>query len=379
MRHAFSAPIRALSVFLALCCLLASAPVCKAAAPGAPAMSGYARPYIEALTKLVPFACEDYTAPIQRGAFAALVYDVLRQMDPDLLTDTKPSFADTDDLRVGALQQAGLITGKDAARFAPNDVLTREEAAAVFGRAFDRLGFRPLGQAPAFSDQSDIAPWAASAVAVLCPYKIFIGADNGSFRPKDRLTWEQAAVIAQRFLRMRELFELDTPLPDGYRAWQTWSATYIEDQTGRVIFSLPRYFPLEMGRSVEHYDGLRVCPYQDRFLCITSGLDAAHAAQGSTTPGTVVFDLLSGRELLFVPMRKNDSGNFASGFSCLTADGEALVFYHQRQQGSVMGGSGTYVYGVYDIEGNERLPLSHSWQDLYRGGWVSEETEPFAN
>mgnify|MGYP000081373233 FL=1 len=133
-----------------------------------------------------------------------------------------------------------------------------------------------------------------------------------------------------------------------------------------------------MGKSVESYDGLRIFAYKGSYLYIASGIDAASAAQGSTIPGTVVFDGSSGRELMFVPMQQNDVGNWASGFYGLTSDGEYLIFYHQTQQGSIMGSSGKYVYGIYDIYVNELFPISHAWQDLYDGGWVNEETEPFS-
>ena len=42
-----------------------------------------------------------------------------------------------------------------------------------------------------------------------------------------------------------------------------------------------------------------------------------------------------------------------------------------------MSDNGKYVYGIYDINGNEILSVSHLWQALYSAGWVSEETEPF--
>lgn len=176
---------------------------------------------------------------------------------------------------------------------------------------------------------------------------------------------------------MTELFEVDEPLPDGYSAWQTWSASYVEDNKGKVIFSLPRYFPPEMGKWVESYDGIRICKYKDSYIYITSGIDAISAAQGSTIPGTAVFDILSGSELMFVPMQQNDIGNWASGFYDFTADGEYLIFYHQTHKGSTMSDGGKYVYGIYDINGNEILSVSHLWQALYSAGWVSEETEPF--
>ena len=35
-----------------------------------------------------------------------------------------------------------------------------------------------------FADKGDISPWAVSAVDSLCPYKLFIGSDNGKFLPK---------------------------------------------------------------------------------------------------------------------------------------------------------------------------------------------------
>ena len=90
-----------------------------------------------------------------------------------------------------------------------------------------------------------------------------------------------------------------------------------------------------------------------------------------------MFDILSGSELMFVPMQQNDIGNWASGFYDFTADGEYLIFYHQTHKGSTMSDGGKYVYGIYDINGNEILSVSHLWQALYSAGWVSEETEPF--
>lgn len=327
----------------------------------------------------------DYTKPIKRDEFARLIYFAIKQMSDAMTTkvvlnDAAPPFSDTDDVFVGALSNAGIIMGRNDEIFSPNDFLTREEAAVIIGRTFDLFGFKQLNKTTDFADKGDISPWAVSAVDSLCPYKLFIGSDNGKFLPKSTITREQAAVITQRFMRMTEIFKftVDEPLPNGYSVWQTWSASYIEDGAGKVVFSLPRYYPPEMGKSVESYDGLRIFAYKGSYLYIASGIDAASAAQGSTIPGTVVFDGSSGRELMFVPMQQNDVGNWASGFYGLTSDGEYLIFYHQTQQGSIMGSSGKYVYGIYDINGNELLPISHAWQDLYDGGWVNEETEPFS-
>lgn len=382
MRSSLYYHIKLISVLLTVFLIFANFSVSRAAMLENANISEYAKPYIEKLTESIQFDYDDYTKPIKRDEFARLIYFSVKQMSDTMntkviLNDVKPLFTDTDDVCIGALSNAGIITGRNDECFSPNDFLTREEAAAVIGRAFDLFGFKCLNKITNFADKSNISPWAVSAVDSLCPYKIIIGTDNGNFLPKNTITREQAAIITQRFMRMTELFEVDEPLPDGYSAWQTWSASYVEDNKGKVIFSLPRYFPPEMGKSVESYDGIRICKYKDRYIYITSGIDAISAAQGSTIPGTAVFDILSGSELMFVPMRQNDIGNWASGFYGLTSDGEYLIFYHQTHQGSIMSDNGKYVYGIYDINGNEILSVSHLWQALYSAGWVSEETEPF--
>lgn len=382
MRSSLSYHIKSISVLLTVLLILANFSVSRAATLENANISEYAKPYIEKLTESIQFDYDDYTKPIKRDEFARLIYFSVKQMSDTMntkviLNDVKPLFTDTDDVCIGALSNAGIITGRNDECFSPNDFLTREEAAAVIGRAFDLFGFKRLNKITNFADKSNISPWAVSAVDSLCPYKIIIGTDNGNFLPKSTTTREQAAIITQRFMRMTELFEVDEPLPDGYSAWQTWSASYVEDNKGKVIFSLPRYFPPEMGKSVESYDGIRICKYKDSYIYITSGIDAISAAQGSTIPGTAVFDILSGSELMFVPMQQNDIGNWASGFYDFTADGEYLIFYHQTHKGSTMSDGGKYVYGIYDINGNEILSVSHLWQALYSAGWVSEETEPF--
>ena len=382
MRSSLSYHIKSMSVLLTVLLIFANFSVSRAATLENANISEYAKPYIEKLTESIQFDYDDYTKPIKRDEFARLIYFSVKQMSDTMntkviLNDVKPLFTDTDDVCIGALSNAGIITGRNDECFSPNDFLTREEAAAVIGRAFDLFGFKRLNKITNFADKSNISPWAVSAVDSLCPYKIIIGTDNGNFLPKSTITGEQAAIITQRFMRMTELFEVDEPLPDGYSAWQTWSASYVEDNKGKVIFSLPRYFPPEMGKSVESYDGIRICKYKDSYIYITSGIDAISAAQGSTIPGTAVFDILSGSELMFVPMQQNDIGNWASGFYDFTADGEYLIFYHQTHKGSTMSDGGKYVYGIYDINGNEILSVSHLWQALYSAGWVSEETEPF--
>ena len=382
MRSSLYYHIKLISVLLTVFLIFANFSVSRAATLENANISEYAKPYIEKLTESIQFDYDDYTKPIKRDEFARLIYFSVKQMSDTMntkviLNDVKPLFTDTDDVCIGALSNAGIITGRNDECFSPNDFLTREEAAAVIGRAFDLFGFKSLNKITNFADKSNISPWAVSAVDSLCPYKIIIGTDNGNFLPKSTITREQAAVITQRFMRMTELFEVDEPLPDGYSAWQTWSASYVEDNKGKVIFSLPRYFPPEMGKSVESYDGIRICKYKDSYIYITSGIDAISAAQGSTILGTAVFDILSGSELMFVPMQQNDIGNWASGFYDFTADGEYLIFYHQTHKGSTMSDGGKYVYGIYDINGNEILSVSHLWQALYSAGWVSEETEPF--
>ena len=77
-----------------------------------------------------------------------------------------------------------IIKGKSETEFAPNDSLTREEAATEI--YFD------------FADGAQISDWAINNVQVICNMGIMQGVGDNRFAPKDLYTTEQAIATLVR-------------------------------------------------------------------------------------------------------------------------------------------------------------------------------------
>lgn len=116
------------------------------------------------------------------------------------------NFSDTRNEDVLALAQKGIIRGKSDTVFAPNDFLTREEAATILQRTLGCLGAD--AQKPSdltFSDDADISDWAKEAVYALNGEGILLGTVENNFSPKSNFTKEQAvATVLRIYDRLRE-------------------------------------------------------------------------------------------------------------------------------------------------------------------------------
>ena len=92
------------------------------------------------------------------------------------------------------LSDSGVITGFPDGTFRPDDAVTRGELAKIVSLAF---GYTQAN-GNAFSDVSDDA-WYAPYVYGLAERGILIG-DGGLFRPLDKLTRQDVAVVCARLL-----------------------------------------------------------------------------------------------------------------------------------------------------------------------------------
>lgn len=92
----------------------------------------------------------------------------------------------------------GIAQGFGDGSFRPNQPVTREQFIVMIMNAI-----RPNEEAssmPAFTDDDEIAPWAAKAVALADELGLMSGYEDGSFRPKNELTRAQLAVLIARTL-----------------------------------------------------------------------------------------------------------------------------------------------------------------------------------
>ncbi|MBO5408637.1 MAG: S-layer homology domain-containing protein [Clostridia bacterium] len=142
----------------------------------------------------------NFPGAITREVFCELVYNYISEFGDLTVDDGHIAFWDTDNPKIRVLSTMGIINGKSETEFAPDDLLTREEAATILNRlilvvhpdlASTELYFE-------FADGVQISDWAMSAVQRICNLGIMKGIGNNKFAPKDYYTTEQAVVTLVR-------------------------------------------------------------------------------------------------------------------------------------------------------------------------------------
>ena len=110
--------------------------------------------------------------------------------------DTKVEFADCgeDDWFtpfVAAAVEAGYVKGYSDTEFAPDKVISREEACAILGRAYAKAANSELS----FTDKDSIDEYAQPYVALLVEMGFINGYEDGTFRAQNQITRAEAAKI----------------------------------------------------------------------------------------------------------------------------------------------------------------------------------------
>ena len=109
-------------------------------------------------------------------------------------------FDDTTDVNISKLVNAGIINGVSETKFAPNDYLTREQAAKIFAYMGDKyITWKTSVSDTKFIDDEDISDWAYESVYLIQANSIMEGYEDGGFRPYIHLTKEQAIAMMYRF------------------------------------------------------------------------------------------------------------------------------------------------------------------------------------
>ncbi|MCU9614801.1 S8 family serine peptidase [Caldibacillus lycopersici] len=126
---------------------------------------------------------------------------------PYYFPDIYSHWAKTD---IIAIYKKGWLVGKSASSFAPEDVLTRAQAAVILSRI---LGLQPTGS----NTYKDVRNnyWAISDIIAVTENQYMVGIEDGKFGPEQVLTREQFAAILDRvFIRKNIVTEGETyPIP----------------------------------------------------------------------------------------------------------------------------------------------------------------------
>ena len=155
----------------------------------------------EKINLIQPGENYNYTAFITREEFCGLIFSYIRNVAEILDSpNAVMPFSDTNNAYIGILNLWGIVKGKSETEFAPNDSLTREEAAAILCRLIRKI--YPNAAATEryfeFDDGAQISDWAMSPVQTICNMGIMSGVGDNRFAPKDLYTAEQAIATLVR-------------------------------------------------------------------------------------------------------------------------------------------------------------------------------------
>ena len=155
----------------------------------------------EKINLIQPGENYNYTAFITREEFCGLIFSYIRNA-AEILDSPAAAvpFTDTNNAHIGILNLWGIIKGKSETEFAPNDSLTREEAAAILCRLINKIypGRDATAQYFDFADSGEISEWAMNDIQVICNMGIMQGIGDNRFAPKGLYTTEQAVATLVR-------------------------------------------------------------------------------------------------------------------------------------------------------------------------------------
>jgi len=147
---------------------------------------------------LVPNSLQNrYTNNITRAEFAALSVALYESTTGRVITE-RQTFNDTADINVQKMGGLGVIMGVGGGNFAPNNTLTREQAATMLARLANVMGQPLPPSAPTFADNTAISSWAVSAVGQVQVTEIMSGVGNNNFSPLGSFTREQSILTVLR-------------------------------------------------------------------------------------------------------------------------------------------------------------------------------------
>lgn len=169
-------------------------------APGAAEPAAWAKAAVDRGIELgiIPAELQSgYDQPITRRDFCVLADKLYCSKAGDLAAGTSP-FTDVNDEAVTRMAKLEVVNGVGDDLFAPDDPLTREQAAAILSRLANVIE-SPLGDAePTFDDNADVSGWARAAVGQMQASGIMAGTGNNQFSPQGTYTREQSMVTIMR-------------------------------------------------------------------------------------------------------------------------------------------------------------------------------------
>lgn len=142
----------------------------------------------------------NFPGEITREEFCELIYNYIELAGTADAKAAANKFTDTDNDKIAVLNAMGIIKGKSETEFAPNDCLTREEAATILFRLIDKVHSDWVATELyyEFDDEAQISDWATDSIQTICNMGIMQGVGDKKFAPQDLYTTEQAIATIVR-------------------------------------------------------------------------------------------------------------------------------------------------------------------------------------
>ncbi len=140
-----------------------------------------------------------YKNDISREEFCELIYNLITLVKGKITAPVEDCFTDTKNDKILVLNGLGIVDGKSETEFAPDDSLTREEAATIIVRMVNKV--MPMAATKMwfeYDDIDEISEWASDSVQTISNMGFMNGVGNGKFAPKDTYTTEQAIITLVR-------------------------------------------------------------------------------------------------------------------------------------------------------------------------------------
>ncbi len=146
---------------------------------------------------------EDYRVKITRAQFAATTVKLYEAMSGEKVPAAAENpFTDTSDPVILQAAELGFVYGITDDTFAPDSLVTREQAAAMLSRVYTKLGGEiPQVTATSFTDDGGISSYAKSSVAFMAEKGIVSGKGENRFDPGGSASVQEALSIALRMFK----------------------------------------------------------------------------------------------------------------------------------------------------------------------------------
>jgi len=250
---------------------------------------------------LVPLSLQsEYAQPVTRAEFCVLAATLYESVKGEI--KERKTFVDSNDINVEKMAAVGVVSGIGNDTFAPDVMLTREQAATMLSRLTGAIGLMLFEPLPTFDDNKSISAWASREVGKMQFAGIISGVGNNTFFPKGSYTREQSIVTIKR---LYDALSLGTAYirydanggsgaPSGHRA-------NVAPSTGgdgyglkwqQAVFVIPDEMPT---RSGYEFRGWASDYYPDMYVHKAGDLFDAlgvHVVDGLTITLTAVWDVL---------------------------------------------------------------------------------------